>query len=434
MEDIAMKRCVISMTIVLAILIMACVVFGREEGQRITAGEGVRRGRPADVNRPTGPRAFEGLSPEERAKMREKFGQMSEEEREKFRTQMRGRFESGRPLLGRDEQLKVVAAIEEQVAKLKSFIQSQMGPEDWAKLRELAAEERAKLREKLTQTFEEQRKILDAIEQQIARLRGERQRTEDAQRIVADLQAIRELAVKEKAQETTKCIDQLIEQRQKEIEQRLLGPQRISGSEGARDPNASRRPEGTRGTEGTRRPEAAKEPQVAKKAPDFTLKSFDGKTVKLSDYNGKIVVLEWFNFECPFLMYHYTQRKTMIELANKYKDKNVVWLAVNSTSHISVESNKKFAAEQKLPYLILDDRAGAVGHSYGAQTTPHIFIIDSGGNIAYNGAIDNAPMGKTAEGEAYVNYVDKALAELTEGKAVTTTSTKPYGCTVKYPR
>lgn len=427
-----MKRYVISMAIVPAILIMTCVVFGRDEGQRITAGEGVRRGRPADVNRPSGPRAFEGLSPEERAKMREKFGQMSEEEREKFRTQMRGRFESGRPLLGRDEQLKVVAAIEEQVAKLKAFIQSQMGPEDWAKLRELAAEERAKLREKLTQTFEERQKILDAIEQQIAQLRGERQRTEDAQRIVADLQAIRELAVKEKAQETAKRIDQLIEQRQKEIEQKLLGPpegpQRISRPEGPRDPNEVQR------QERTRKPEMAKEPQVAKKAPDFTLKSFDGKTVKLSDYNGKIVVLEWFNFECPFLMYHYTQRKTMIELANKYKDKNVVWLAVNSTSHISVESNKKFAAEQKLPYLILDDRAGAVGHSYDAQTTPHIFVVNTAGNIVYNGAIDNAPMGKTAEGEAYVNYVDKALAELSEGKAVTTTSTKPYGCTVKYPR
>jgi peroxiredoxin len=427
-EDIAMKRYLIAMTVVLAVLLMAWVVFAQEAGRETPAREGGRRGRLTDVNRPAGPGAFEGLSPEERAKMRERFGQMSEEEREKFRAQMRERPEAIRPLLGREEQLKVVAAIEEQLTKLKEFIKSQMGPEEFAKLRELAAEERTKMREKLTQTFEERRKILDAIEQQIARLRGERQRIEDPQRIIGDLQALRELAVQEKAQETTKRIDQLIEQRQKEIEQRFRGP--LEGP--ARPPRA----EGGRETPmpSVRKPEGAPESQGGKKAPDFTLKSFDGKTVKLFDYQGKIVVLEWFNFECPYVMGHYGQKKTMVELANKYKDKNVVWLAVNSTSHITVESNKKFAAEHKLPYPILDDRAGAVGHAYGAQTTPHIFIIDSAGNIVYNGAIDNAPLGKTAEGQAYVNYVDKALEELTAGKAVTTASTKPYGCTVKYPR
>jgi len=409
-----MKRYLISITIVLAVLLTAWAVFGQEAGKETPAGAGARVRRPADVNRPAGTRAFEGLSPEERAKMREKFSQMSEEEKEKFRTQMRERPEARRPLLGREEQLKIVAAVEEQIAKLKAVIVAQIGPEDWAKFRDIAAEEKTKLREKLAKAFEERRTIIEAIEQQIAKLKGERQRMEDQQRLIGELQAIRDSAVQEKAVGTAKHIEQLIERRRKEFEGRL--------------PALPERPERPP------KPEGAERSDAGKKAPEFTLNSFDGKKVMLSDYKGKIVVLEWFNFECPYDMGHYGQKKTMVELANKYKDKNVVWLAVNSTSHITVEGNKQFAAQHKLPYPILDDRAGAVGHMYGAQTTPHIFIINSRGNIAYDGAIDNAPLGKTSAGETYVNYVDKALAELTEGKVVTTANTKPYGCTVKYPR
>jgi len=407
-----MKRYLISITIVLAVLLTAWAVFGQEAGKETPAGAGARVRRPADVNRPAGP--FEGLSSEERAKMREKFSQMSEEEKEKFRTQMRERPEARRPLLGREEQLKIVAAVEEQIAKLKAVIVAQIGPEDWAKFRDIAAEEKTKLREKLAKAFEERRTIIEAIEQQIAKLKGERQRMEDQQRLIGELQAIRDSAVQEKAVGTAKHIEQLIERRRKEFEGRL--------------PALPERPERPP------KPEGAERSDAGKKAPEFTLNSFDGKKVMLSDYKGKIVVLEWFNFECPYDMGHYGQKKTMVELANKYKDKNVAWLAVNSTSHITVEGNKQFAAQHKLPYPILDDRAGAVGHMYGAQTTPHIFIINSRGNIAYDGAIDNAPLGKTSAGETYVNYVDKALAELTEGKVVTTANTKPYGCTVKYPR
>ncbi|NIP25799.1 MAG: redoxin domain-containing protein [Phycisphaerae bacterium] len=124
----------------------------------------------------------------------------------------------------------------------------------------------------------------------------------------------------------------------------------------------------------------------------------------------------------------------MIKLANKYKDKNVVWLAVNSTSHTTPEANKKFAEQQKLPYPILDDRSGRVGHAYGAKTTPHMYIINPRGRIVYEGAIDNSPLGKTPEGKDLVNHVDKALGEITAGKMVTTKETKPYGCTVKYPK
>jgi peroxiredoxin len=168
------------------------------------------------------------------------------------------------------------------------------------------------------------------------------------------------------------------------------------------------------------------------KAPALSLPNYDGRQVSLSDYEGKIVVLEWFNFECPFVKYHYDTKTTMVDLARKYEGRNVVWLAVNSSHHISPEQNKDFAESRKVPYPILDDRPGKAGRAYGAVTTPHMFIVDTDGAVAYNGAIDNAPRGKLQAGEQLVNYVDKALAELLAGKPVSESKTKPYGCSVKY--
>ena len=168
------------------------------------------------------------------------------------------------------------------------------------------------------------------------------------------------------------------------------------------------------------------------KAPDFALKHYDGKEVKLADYKGKIVVLEWFNYECPFVKYHYEKASTMNDLAAKYKDKKVVWLAINSTGHQETAKNKAYAEKNKILHPILDDRSGVIGKAYHATNTPHIIIIDTERNIAYNGAIDNAPMGRVPEDKKVVSYVDKALAELIANKTVSTTKTKPYGCSVKY--
>jgi peroxiredoxin len=190
----------------------------------------------------------------------------------------------------------------------------------------------------------------------------------------------------------------------------------------------SREPEEKPSTE----PSEEIEPAVARKAPAFILNSFDGKTISLSDYKGKIAVLEWFNYECPFVMRHYGNQPTMIGLANKYKDKNVVWLAINSTSHSTPKANLEFAEKRNLPYPILDDRSGTVGRAYSAKTTPHMYVIDSKGSIAYQGAIDNDERGRKRQG--VINYVDKALAELIGGKEVSTKDTMPYGCTVKYPQ
>jgi len=173
------------------------------------------------------------------------------------------------------------------------------------------------------------------------------------------------------------------------------------------------------------------EPAPAAKAPGFTLTSFDGNTVSLTDYKGKIVVLEWFSNKCPFVQYHYEKANTMIDLAEKYKDKGVIWLAIDSTSYATDQEIKDYAAAHNITYPILDDRPGKVGRAYDARTTPHMFIIDKDGNIAYNGGIDNAPLGNAENG--LVNYVDKALSELLAAQPVGTAKTEPYGCTVKYP-
>lgn len=168
-------------------------------------------------------------------------------------------------------------------------------------------------------------------------------------------------------------------------------------------------------------------------APAFTLMDQDGKSVSLSDYAGKIVVLEWINPQCPFVAYHYRDDvRTMPRLAEKYAPKGVVWLAVDTTYNWTSEKSKAFRDEHKLPYPILDDRKGVVGLAYQAKSTPDMFVIDPDGVIVYSGAIDNAPLGKLKPDATAVNYVQKALDELQAGKPISTPQTKSYGCSVKY--
>ncbi len=163
---------------------------------------------------------------------------------------------------------------------------------------------------------------------------------------------------------------------------------------------------------------------------NFTLNNYDGTKVSLSDHADKIVVLEWINAECPYVVRHY-KAKTMTDLAAKYKDNGVVWLAINSGKNMNASGDAKWAQEHQIAYPILADHAeGKVGKQYGAKTTPHMFIIQQG-KIVYRGGIDNDPNGKLSA-EERINYVDKALAELTSGKAVSVPESKPYGCTVKY--
>jgi len=163
-------------------------------------------------------------------------------------------------------------------------------------------------------------------------------------------------------------------------------------------------------------------------APDFTLSDQDGHATSLAAYRGKIVVLEWTNYECPFVQHH-AAAGTMRKLEEKYRGQGVVWLAINSTGHASRESDRDWIAQNKLPYPILEDFEGRVGHAYGAKTTPHMFIVDPQGRLVYAGAIDDD---RRLAGSPKVNYVDVALGELVAGKPLTVENNEPYGCSVKY--
>ncbi|HEX8524584.1 MAG TPA: redoxin domain-containing protein [Tepidisphaeraceae bacterium] len=178
------------------------------------------------------------------------------------------------------------------------------------------------------------------------------------------------------------------------------------------------------------RAESQAQAEVGKAAPNFSLQDQDGKTVSLDAFKGKIVVLEWFNEGCPYVKRHYEQGNTMNTLVDKYASKSVIWLAINSTNGKNNESNKKVFADWKLNHPILNDVDKAAAKAYGAKTTPHMFVIDKDGKLAYSGAIDNDPDGNKTEGK--VNYVEKAVDELLNGQPVSEPKTKSYGCGVKY--
>jgi peroxiredoxin len=172
-------------------------------------------------------------------------------------------------------------------------------------------------------------------------------------------------------------------------------------------------------------------------APDFTLTDIQGKPHKLSTYKGKYVVLEWFNSECPFVQKHY-ESGNMQSLQKKYGDKGVVWLVINSTTAES--SNYRSPAQSQeivngwsmVPAALMLDTEGKVGQTYGARTTPQMWVVDPSGKVIYAGGIDDKPTFRTADVKGAKNYVAAALDESMAGKSVTTPAAAPYGCSVKY--
>ena len=171
-------------------------------------------------------------------------------------------------------------------------------------------------------------------------------------------------------------------------------------------------------------------------APAFTVTDLAGKAVNLADYKGKTVVLEWHNFGCPFVQKHY-RSGNMQALQKKYAN-DVVWLAVNSTHKGASDWTEpaKLTSELKqfgaAPANYLVDEPGKVGMAYGAKTTPHMYIIDPSGKVVYNGAIDDKRSTNVEDVKTAKNYVVAALEEMKSGKPISTASTTPYGCTVKY--
>jgi len=179
--------------------------------------------------------------------------------------------------------------------------------------------------------------------------------------------------------------------------------------------------------------------EVGKKAPDFTLTDTHGKEHTLSDYSGKYVILEWQNFDCPFVARQYAKTGSglMPELQKKYLEKGVVWLTINSGAEgqqgvwPAEQMNERAEAEGYAGTAILYDMDGKVGRAYDAPVTPTMVVIDPEGTIHYWGAWDDDQPGSKDPKDRTVYIVD-VLEALKAGEEVAVTNTRPYGCTVKY--
>jgi len=176
--------------------------------------------------------------------------------------------------------------------------------------------------------------------------------------------------------------------------------------------------------------------EVGKPAPDFTATDINGKTHSLADYKGKIVILESYNLDCPYCHNHY-RSGAMQDLQKDMTDQGVIFLVVNSVgasnpSHRSPEDAKKEWAAQKMHATAwIDDSSGDVGKKYGMRTTPHMFVIDKNGVLAYEGAIDDRAQ-PSGDPRTARNYVREAVKKLEAGEKLEVTQTRPYGCGVKY--
>lgn len=184
-------------------------------------------------------------------------------------------------------------------------------------------------------------------------------------------------------------------------------------------------------------PNAVAASAVGQPAPDFSLTSTDGKRVRLTDFRGKHVVLEWTNPGCPFVRKHYgadNMQATQRDAAAK----GVIWLAINSTETGSVDYLKPaqlvawLSGHHAAVTATLMDEDGEVGKAYGARTTPHMYIVGPQGTLLYAGGIDSIASAKVEDIKVAVNYVRQGLAEALSGKALSAPVTKPYGCSVKY--
>ena len=178
-------------------------------------------------------------------------------------------------------------------------------------------------------------------------------------------------------------------------------------------------------------------PESGKPAPDFSAKGADGKEYKLSQFKGKTVVLEWFNNDCPYVRKYYDAGE-MQKLQKEATAKGVVWLTVSSSAKgkegfVDAESMKKIQTDRAMGNTTtLLDSAGELAKKYEAKTTPHMFVVDKAGLLAYQGAIDDRPSASSKSLVGAQNYVSAALASLEKGQPVKNASTTPYGCSVKY--
>lgn len=176
---------------------------------------------------------------------------------------------------------------------------------------------------------------------------------------------------------------------------------------------------------------------VGTPAPAFTAIDATGKTVRLADFKGRPVVLEWTNAGCPFVRAHYDSGMMQASQAAA-RQSGAVWLTINSGApgkqgHVdSAGATAQMAADKAAPTAYLLDADGKIGRLYDARTTPHIYVVDAAGKLAYAGAVDDRPTADIADAKAARNYARAALASVQAGKTPDPAATKPYGCSVKY--
>lgn len=177
--------------------------------------------------------------------------------------------------------------------------------------------------------------------------------------------------------------------------------------------------------------------EIGQPAPAFTAPGADGKPVSLAAYKGKTVVLEWTNHECPFVKKHY-ESSNIPQLQKEFTAKGAVWLQVISSApgqqgHVDGPTALKLNSQRgATPSAVVLDPDGKIGKAYGAQTTPHLYIIDPAGQLVYKGGIDSIPSANKADLQKADNYVRLAFADLAAGRKLAHASTRPYGCSIKY--
>lgn len=176
---------------------------------------------------------------------------------------------------------------------------------------------------------------------------------------------------------------------------------------------------------------------IGQRAPELELQDIDGKPLRLGDYRGRHVVLEWTNPGCPFVRKHY-RSGNMQALQAEARGKGVVWLTVNSTADgsadfLTPQQMARWQAEQKAaPTATVMDESGELGRAMGARNSLHFFILNPRGELIYAGAIDSIASAKVEDIQTATNYVRQGLDEALAGKPLSVVANRPYGCPITY--
>jgi peroxiredoxin len=182
---------------------------------------------------------------------------------------------------------------------------------------------------------------------------------------------------------------------------------------------------------------ATAQARIGAPAPAFALTDSNGRVLSLAEFNGKTVVLEWTNHDCPYVGKHY-RGNNMQALQKKWTGQGVVWLSVISSApgqqgHVTPQQANKLTADRgAAPTAVVFDPTGKVGRAYSARTTPHMYVVNGEGTLVYMGGIDDQPTSKVEDLKRARNFVDEALSEISQGKPVSVTSSRAYGCSIKY--